>query len=348
VPAVASTGAVTRTPSRARPRAHALARTPSRARPECREKVGRFAIAAERLLCCGLHRLGVVVVPLRRRDVIVPLRRCRCATSVRRVVVVPLCEISLRRAGGPAHCGADRAEGEERTRHFDHQGAAGESRPRAVHAGAACRSTHCARQASAQPCHICTGTGPTPATSAPGTGLSPATSAPGLGSPRPNLHRGPGSPRPHLHRGLGSQAHDAWLCVPDAAAAALHAAVAVACPRCTLRCVKVLLGEAAEDLEASYARQSELERECDASGELHRQVGVHANVPLCVHARTCACIGVCVCARAWLHTCEFACARAHTWAHVCVCESYLRANATPPGALRSQPIRSRSRSSPSA
>jgi hypothetical protein len=112
--------------------------------------------------------------------------------------------------------------------------------------------------------------------------------------------------------------------VAAAAAAALHAAVAVACPHCTLRCVKVLLGEAAEDLEASYARQSELERECDASGELHRQVGVHANVPLCVHARTCACIGVCVCTRAWLHTCEFVCARALTWAFAPVRATYVR------------------------
>ena len=41
----------------------------------------------------------------------------------------------------------------------------------------------------AHPCHIRTGTGPTPATSAPGLG-SPLTSAPGLGPyPRPHLHR---------------------------------------------------------------------------------------------------------------------------------------------------------------
>ncbi len=39
------------------------------------------------------------------------------------------------------------------------------------------------------PCHICNGTGPTPATSAPGLGSGLATSAPGLGSALPHLHR---------------------------------------------------------------------------------------------------------------------------------------------------------------
>ena len=39
----------------------------------------------------------------------------------------------------------------------------------------------------ARPCHICTGTGLTPATSAPGLGTCPPTSAPELGTPRPHL-----------------------------------------------------------------------------------------------------------------------------------------------------------------
>ncbi len=53
-------------------------------------------------------------------------------------------------------------------------------------------------------CHVCTGTGLTPATSATGLGSPCTTSAPGLGLPLPHLHRGLGSPLPHLHRGLGS------------------------------------------------------------------------------------------------------------------------------------------------
>ncbi len=43
------------------------------------------------------------------------------------------------------------------------------------------------------PCHICTGTGLTPATSALGLGLTAATSAPRPGSPLPHLHRGTGA-----------------------------------------------------------------------------------------------------------------------------------------------------------
>ncbi len=39
----------------------------------------------------------------------------------------------------------------------------------------------------AHPCHICAGTGRTPATSAPGLGSTLPTSAPGLGSPLPRL-----------------------------------------------------------------------------------------------------------------------------------------------------------------
>jgi hypothetical protein len=55
------------------------------------------------------------------------------------------------------------------------------------------------------PCHICTGTGPTP-----------ATSAGGLGSPLPHMHRDwarPRRPLPHLHQdGLTSWHSGAWLC----------------------------------------------------------------------------------------------------------------------------------------
>ncbi len=58
----------------------------------------------------------------------------------------------------------------------------------------------------ARPCHICTG-----------TGLTPATSAPGLGSPLPHLHRdwarpchsctGTGLTRPHPHRDWAHPCH---------------------------------------------------------------------------------------------------------------------------------------------
>jgi hypothetical protein len=51
----------------------------------------------------------------------------------------------------------------------------------------------------AHPCHICAGTGLTPATSAPGLGLAPLpTSAPRLGSPPPTS--APGLPRTVLPR----------------------------------------------------------------------------------------------------------------------------------------------------
>ena len=52
-------------------------------------------------------------------------------------------------------------------------------------------------------CHICAGTGLTPATSAPGLGLAPATSAPVLGSPLPHLRRGLGGGGLDRRRGSG-------------------------------------------------------------------------------------------------------------------------------------------------
>jgi hypothetical protein len=67
------------------------------------------------------------------------------------------------------------------------------------------------RRDSARRCHICAGTGPTPATSAPGLGSPPPhlrrnwtrpcqKSAPELGSPLPTSAPGLRSPCPHLHR----------------------------------------------------------------------------------------------------------------------------------------------------
>jgi hypothetical protein len=52
----------------------------------------------------------------------------------------------------------------------------------------------------AHPCHICAGTGLTPATSAQGLGLTPATSAQGLGLTPATSALGLGSPLPHLPR----------------------------------------------------------------------------------------------------------------------------------------------------
>jgi hypothetical protein len=86
------------------------------------------------------------------------------------------------------------------------------------------------RQTSLHPCHICAGTGLTPATSAPGlgsslphlrrdwahschictgTGLTPAASAPGLGSPPATSLHPPGlaSPLPHLRRDWAHLGH---------------------------------------------------------------------------------------------------------------------------------------------
>jgi hypothetical protein len=80
----------------------------------------------------------------------------------------------------------------------------------------------------AHPCHICTGTGLTPAHIWAGTGLALPTSAPGLSSPLPHLHRNwahpchictgtgltpatsaqeLGSPLPHLHRDRARPCH---------------------------------------------------------------------------------------------------------------------------------------------
>ncbi len=61
----------------------------------------------------------------------------------------------------------------------------------------------------AHPCHICTGTGLTPATSARETGLTAAISARGPGSPLPRPHGRLGSPLPYLQ---GDPARPCHIC----------------------------------------------------------------------------------------------------------------------------------------
>jgi hypothetical protein len=72
-------------------------------------------------------------------------------------------------------------------------GCASSNAPQHATAHGCLRGVECARvherRGGLARCHICTGTGLTPATSAPGLGSPVATFAPGLGSPLPHLHR---------------------------------------------------------------------------------------------------------------------------------------------------------------